>query len=42
MLADAHGVSQSTVSRNYRSIMPLLDQVLCVREPDSTSVFRKP
>jgi hypothetical protein len=32
MLADLYGISQPTVSRIYRSIMPLLDQVLCLHE----------
>jgi hypothetical protein len=40
MLADLFGVSQPTVSRIYRAIMPLLDQVLCLSEPELTSVFR--
>jgi hypothetical protein len=39
VLADVYGISQPTVSRIYRSIMPLLDQVLCVHEPGLTSVF---
>jgi len=40
VLADVFGVSQPTVSRIYRFIMPLLDQVLCVHEPDLPAVFR--
>jgi hypothetical protein len=39
VLADLHGVSQPTVSRIYGSIMPQLDQVLCLHEPELTSVF---
>ena len=39
MLADLYGVSQPTVSRICRSIMPLLDQVLSLHEPELTSVF---
>jgi hypothetical protein len=39
VLADLHGISQPTVSRIYRTIMPLLDQVLCVHEPELASVF---
>ena len=40
VLADVFGVSQPTVSRIYRFIMPLLDQVLCVHEPDLPAVLR--
>ncbi|WP_432876668.1 helix-turn-helix domain-containing protein [Kribbella sp. CA-245084] len=39
MLADLYGISQSTVSRIYRSIMPLLGQVLCLHESEPSSVF---
>jgi hypothetical protein len=39
VLADMYGVSQPTVSRIYRAIMPLLVQVLCVHDPELTSVF---
>lgn len=36
--AEFFGVSQPTVSRVYRCLMPLLDRVLCVHEPDLESV----
>jgi hypothetical protein len=39
VLAVLYSISQLTVSRIYRSIMPLLDQVLCVHELELTSVF---
>jgi len=39
-LGDMYGVSQSTVSRIYRTLMPLLDQVLCINEPNIHAVFR--
>ena len=37
--ADWFGVNQPTMSRSYRCVMPLLDQVLCVHEPDISSVI---
>ena len=39
VLADMYGISQPTVSRIYRAVVPLLDQVLCLHEPELTSVF---
>lgn len=39
VVADWFEVSQPTVSRVYRSLLPLLDQVLCVHEPDLASVM---
>lgn len=38
-IGDLYGVSQPTVSRIYRSLMPVLDQVLCVNEPPIHAVF---
>jgi hypothetical protein len=35
VLADLYGVSQPTVSRIYWTVMPPLDQVLCVHEPET-------
>jgi len=35
-----YGVSQSTLSRIYRTLMPLLDQVLCINEPNIHRAFR--
>lgn len=39
-VGDMYGISQPTVSRIYRSLLPLLDQVLCVSEPEIHAVFR--
>lgn len=38
-LGDLYCVSQPTVSRIYRAVMPLLGQVLCVHEPEIDAVF---
>lgn len=38
--ADVHGVSQPTISRVKRGMLPLLDQVVCLHEPDAELVFR--
>lgn len=38
--ADIFRVSQSTISRVYRRLMPLLEQVTCLHEPDLAEVSR--
>lgn len=40
LVADLFGVSQPTISRVFRCVMPLLDQVLGVHEPDLQSVLK--
>lgn len=37
--ADVYGVSQPTISRVKRGMVPLLDQVVCLHEPDPELVF---
>lgn len=39
LVADLYKVSQPTVSRTYRRLMPLLDQVLCLHEPAFVDVL---
>ncbi len=39
LVADLFGVSQPTISRVFRAVMPLLDQVTCVNEPDFEHVL---
>ncbi|WP_239374476.1 transposase family protein, partial [Frankia sp. Cj5] len=39
VVADLFDVSQPTVSRTYRRLMPLLDQVLCPHQPAFTDVL---
>lgn len=38
LVADLLGVSQPTISRVYRAVMPLLDQATCINEPDFEEV----
>jgi hypothetical protein len=40
VVADWFGVSQPTVSRIYRRIVPLLDQVTCLHRPPLTEVLQ--
>lgn len=39
-LADLHAVSQPTISRAYRAVMPLLDKVLAMHEPALADVLK--
>lgn len=38
--ADVWGVSQPTISRVKRSVVPLLDKLVCLYEPDPATAFR--
>jgi len=40
LMADLYGVSQPTVSRAVRALLPLIDEALAVHEPEVHSVFR--
>jgi hypothetical protein len=40
LVADWFGVSQSTVSRTYRRLLPLLEQVTCMHRPPLPEVLR--
>jgi hypothetical protein len=40
LVADWFGVSQSTVSRTYRRLLPLLEQVTCLHRPPLPEVLR--
>lgn len=39
--ADMFGISQPTVSRIYRAMLPLFDQVVCLHEPDAPQAFTR-
>jgi hypothetical protein len=40
LLADLHGISQSTVSRIFRAMVPLIEQVTCLHRPPLPEVLR--
>jgi hypothetical protein len=40
LVADWFGVSQPTVSRTYRRLLPLLEQVTCLHRPPLPDVLR--
>ena len=40
-VGDLFGVSQPTVSRIYRALMPLIEQVVCVHQPPLAEAFAK-
>ena len=40
MLADLFGISQPTVSRIYRAMLPLFEQVTCLHRPPLPEVLR--
>jgi hypothetical protein len=40
LLADLAGISQPTVSRIYRTTLPLIEQVTCLHQPPSPTCSR--